>query len=76
MFTCNGQSPCPVLYAEEGDIVELTLKSDIYAQSSIHLYVDFHTRKLRVYTKFSIFYKVWHRTQAVMDPQSQRWCLN
>ncbi|KAI1070289.1 hypothetical protein LB507_010320 [Fusarium sp. FIESC RH6] len=37
MFTCNGQSPCPVLYAEEGDIVELTLKSDIYAQSSIHL---------------------------------------
>ncbi|KAL0933698.1 multicopper oxidase [Colletotrichum truncatum] len=36
MFVCNGQSPCPTLYAEEGDIVELTVKSDVYAQSSIH----------------------------------------
>ncbi|KAI6774479.1 hypothetical protein HG531_001328 [Fusarium graminearum] len=37
MFTCNGQSPCPTLYAEEGDIIDLSVKSDIYAQSSIHL---------------------------------------
>ncbi|KAF3769411.1 Cupredoxin [Cryphonectria parasitica EP155] len=36
MFVCNGQSPCPTLYAEEGDLVELAVKSDIYAQSSIH----------------------------------------
>ncbi|KZL70549.1 multicopper oxidase [Colletotrichum tofieldiae] len=36
MFVCNGQSPCPTLYAEEGDIVELTVKSDVYSQSSIH----------------------------------------
>ncbi|KAF6843606.1 multicopper oxidase [Colletotrichum musicola] len=36
MFVCNGQSPCPTLYAEEGDLVELTVKSDIYAQSSFH----------------------------------------
>ncbi|ESU09705.1 hypothetical protein FGSG_03506 [Fusarium graminearum PH-1] len=37
MFTCNGQSPCPTLYAEEGDIIDLSAKSDIYAQSSIHM---------------------------------------
>ncbi|KAK1857061.1 multicopper oxidase [Colletotrichum chrysophilum] len=36
MFVCNGQSPCPTLHAEEGDLVELTVKSDVYAQSSIH----------------------------------------
>ncbi|KAI9170590.1 Multicopper oxidase [Paramyrothecium foliicola] len=36
MFVCNGQSPCPTLYAEEGDLFELTVKSDLYAQSSIH----------------------------------------
>ncbi|KAK2017455.1 Cupredoxin [Colletotrichum eremochloae] len=36
MFVCNGQSPCPTLYAEEGDIVHLTVKSDVYTQSSIH----------------------------------------
>ncbi|KAK1985309.1 Cupredoxin [Colletotrichum cereale] len=36
MSVCNGQSPCPTLYAEEGDIVHLTVKSDIYTQSSIH----------------------------------------
>lgn len=40
MFVCNGQSPCPTLYAEEGDLVELTVKSDIYAQSSIHWSVN------------------------------------
>ncbi|KAF5689871.1 multicopper oxidase [Fusarium denticulatum] len=37
MFTCNGQTPCPILYADEGDIIKLSVKSDIYAQSSIHL---------------------------------------
>lgn len=36
MFVCNGQSPCPTLYAEEGDLVELTVKSDVYSQSTIH----------------------------------------
>lgn len=36
---CNGQSPCPTLYAEEGDLVELMVKSDVYSQSSIHWYV-------------------------------------
>ncbi|KAK2001456.1 Cupredoxin [Colletotrichum falcatum] len=36
MFVCDGQSPCPMLYAEEGDIVHLTVKSDIYSQSSFH----------------------------------------
>ncbi|EXF84979.1 hypothetical protein CFIO01_02192 [Colletotrichum fioriniae PJ7] len=36
MFVCNGQTPCPTLYAEEGDLVALTVKSDVYAQSSIH----------------------------------------
>ncbi|KAI1871212.1 uncharacterized protein JN550_004657 [Neoarthrinium moseri] len=36
MFVCNGQSPCPTLYAEEGDIVELTVHSDSYFQGSIH----------------------------------------
>ncbi|KAK2063681.1 Cupredoxin [Colletotrichum caudatum] len=36
MFVCNGQSPCPTLYAKEGDIVKLTVKSDVYSQSSIH----------------------------------------
>ncbi|KAF4780665.1 hypothetical protein HER10_EVM0000708 [Colletotrichum scovillei] len=35
MFVCNGQTPCPTLYAE-GDLVALTVKSDVYAQSSIH----------------------------------------
>lgn len=37
MFVCNGQSPCPTLYAEEGDLLEISVRSDIYAQSSIHL---------------------------------------
>ncbi|TIC90850.1 Laccase abr2 [Colletotrichum higginsianum] len=36
MFVCNGQSPCPTLYAEEGDLVELTVRSDVYSQSTIH----------------------------------------
>ncbi|KAI6373041.1 hypothetical protein MCOR25_003571 [Pyricularia grisea] len=36
MYTCNGQSPCPTLYADEGDMVELTVKSDVYSQSTIH----------------------------------------
>ncbi|KAK1659197.1 Cupredoxin [Colletotrichum godetiae] len=36
MFVCNGQTPCPTLYAEEGDLVALKVKSDVYAQSSIH----------------------------------------
>ncbi|ENH73398.1 hypothetical protein FOC1_g10008884 [Fusarium oxysporum f. sp. cubense race 1] len=46
MFTCNGQTPCPIIYADEGDIVKLSVKSDIYAQSSIHLYViSFLTRR-------------------------------
>ncbi|KAI7762476.1 hypothetical protein LZL87_008822 [Fusarium oxysporum] len=37
MFTCNGQTPCFILHAKEGDIVKLSVKSDIYTQSSIHL---------------------------------------
>lgn len=45
MFVCNGQSPCPTLHAEEGDLVELTVKSDVYAQSSIHWY-SFHIQSV------------------------------
>ncbi|RSL71764.1 hypothetical protein CEP53_001390 [Fusarium sp. AF-6] len=37
IFVCNGQSPCPTLFAEEGDVLEIAVRSDIYAQSSIHL---------------------------------------
>ncbi|OHE99676.1 hypothetical protein CORC01_05034 [Colletotrichum orchidophilum] len=36
MFVCNGQTPCPTLHAQEGDLVEVTVKSDVYSQSSIH----------------------------------------
>ncbi|KAI7774759.1 multicopper oxidase [Diaporthe eres] len=36
MLVCNGQTPCPTLYAEEGDIVQLHVQNDLYAQSSIH----------------------------------------
>lgn len=36
MLVCNGQTPCPTLFAEEGDIVELSVHNDLYAQSSIH----------------------------------------
>lgn len=39
MLVCNGQTPCPTLYAEEGDIVQLHVQNDLYAQSSIHWYV-------------------------------------
>ena len=39
MLVCNGESPCPTLYAEEGDIVQLNIQNDLYAQSSIHWYV-------------------------------------
>lgn len=38
MLVCNGQTPCPTLYAEEGDIVQLHVQNDLYAQSSIHWY--------------------------------------
>ncbi|KAI8664833.1 hypothetical protein NCS56_00917400 [Fusarium sp. Ph1] len=38
MFVCNVQSPCPTLHAEEGDMLEIYVRSDIYVQSSIHLY--------------------------------------
>lgn len=40
MLVCNGQTPCPTLYAEEGDIVQLHVQNDLYAQSSIHWYVS------------------------------------
>ncbi|KXJ97248.1 Cupredoxin [Microdochium bolleyi] len=36
MYVCNGESPCPTLYAEEGDVVEIEVHSDSYFQSSIH----------------------------------------
>jgi hypothetical protein len=39
MFVCNGVSPCPTLTAQEGDLVEMTVHSDSYFQSSIHWYV-------------------------------------
>lgn len=39
MLVCNGQTPCPTLFAEEGDIVELHVQNNNYAQSSIHWYV-------------------------------------
>jgi FtsP/CotA-like multicopper oxidase with cupredoxin domain len=39
MLVCNGETPCPTLYAQEGDIVELHVHNDLYAQSSIHWYV-------------------------------------
>ncbi|RKK98266.1 hypothetical protein BFJ68_g13674 [Fusarium oxysporum] len=51
MFTCNGQTPCPIIYADEGDIVKLSVKSDIYAQSSIHLYVISFLTKRRLANK-------------------------
>ncbi|KAK2037269.1 multicopper oxidase [Colletotrichum somersetense] len=36
IFVCNGESPCPTLFAEEGDIVELNVHNDLFAQVSIH----------------------------------------
>lgn len=36
MYVCNGQSPCPTLLAEEGDVVKIAVHSDSYFQSSIH----------------------------------------
>ncbi|KAF3013563.1 hypothetical protein E8E14_010796 [Neopestalotiopsis sp. 37M] len=36
MFVCNGQTPCPTLKAQEGDLVEIAVHSDSYFQSSIH----------------------------------------
>lgn len=54
MFVCNGKSPCPTLTAEEGDLVELTVHSDSYLQSSIHWYV-------------SAFIVVTHSTFPVFD---------
>lgn len=39
MLVCNGETPCPTLLAEEGDLVQLTVHNDLYAQSSIHWYV-------------------------------------
>ena len=35
---CNGETPCPTLFAEEGDIVELNDHNDLFAQVSIHWY--------------------------------------
>lgn len=39
MIVCNGETPCPLLTANEGDIVEITVHNNLYAQSSIHWYV-------------------------------------
>lgn len=39
MLVCNGETPCPTLLAEEGDLVQLAVHNDLYAQSSIHWYV-------------------------------------
>lgn len=36
MLVCNGETPCPTLFAIEGDILELTVHNDLYAQSSVH----------------------------------------
>lgn len=33
---CNGETPCPTLYAEEGDIVELNVHNDLFLPISIH----------------------------------------
>ncbi|KAK8868384.1 Laccase abr2 [Apiospora arundinis] len=36
VLVCNGESPCPTLYSEEGDIVELNVHNDLFSQVSIH----------------------------------------
>lgn len=36
ILVCNGETPCPTLLAEEGDIVELNVHNDLFAQVSIH----------------------------------------
>ncbi|KAK1992230.1 multicopper oxidase [Colletotrichum falcatum] len=36
IFVCNGETPCPTLFAEEGDIVELNVHNDLFAPVSIH----------------------------------------
>lgn len=36
ILVCNGETPCPTLFAEEGDIVELNVHNDLFAQISIH----------------------------------------
>lgn len=36
MFVCNGETPCPTLLAEEGDIVELNVHNDLFAPVSVH----------------------------------------
>ncbi|KAK1983965.1 Cupredoxin [Colletotrichum cereale] len=36
IYVCNGESPCPTLFAEEGDIVELNVHNDLFGQVSIH----------------------------------------
>lgn len=35
-FVCNGETPCPTLLAEEGDIVELNVHNDLFAPVSVH----------------------------------------
>ncbi|KAK7958651.1 hypothetical protein PG988_013499 [Apiospora saccharicola] len=36
ILVCNGETPCPTLYAEEGDVVELNVHNDLFSQVSIH----------------------------------------
>ncbi|OLN96149.1 Laccase-1-like protein 2, partial [Colletotrichum chlorophyti] len=36
IYVCNGETPCPTLFAEEGDIVELNVHNDLFGQVSVH----------------------------------------
>ncbi|KAK1958708.1 multicopper oxidase [Colletotrichum sublineola] len=36
ILVCNGETPCPTLFAEEGDVLELNVHNDLFAQTSIH----------------------------------------
>ncbi|KAK8080219.1 hypothetical protein PG997_008037 [Apiospora hydei] len=36
ILVCNGETPCPTLYSEEGDVVELNVHNDLFSQVSIH----------------------------------------
>lgn len=67
MLVCNGQTPCPTLYAEEGDIVELHVQNDLYAQSSIHWYVIKHREihYLLQHQLTMIKLQVWHGIPAI-----------
>ncbi|KAL3292840.1 multicopper oxidase, partial [Colletotrichum asianum] len=53
-YVCNGETPCPTLYAEEGDIVELNVHNDLFAQVSIH-WSGMNHRKLNYLGRFGFW---------------------